>query len=257
MLETLRAWLNGTRDFKTGASLYNILGSDQKLKALFSQGHSLYNNFRLQEELTSIFNALKKKENGTTFHSKLAPSSPKKRPAEEKKAGDENSAIFADINKTLTTLSKMVSVPNPELYKACLDNADRLYKEVMNKRAVLFSMIPANKYEDPNRPDLVASRSALTIEVVKLYNKVSELYDLADYVKLHGALPNQKTVPDFDEELKNLPDHEVKNALDNARKACRKLEKKEETPDRVILIQQHLSKIEKLEERWLSLKQQK
>ncbi len=258
MLDTLKAWLNGTREFNTGAQLYNHLGKDQKLKALFAQGYTLYNNYRLQEELKAICADLKreKKATATTPPVATGDASKLKHGYLPKQKAEELNEIISSMNNQVTVITNSINPPNPELYKACKAEADALYKEAMNKRAVLFSMVPDNKYEDPNRTDLVASRKDLALEVVRLYNRASELYDRADHVKLHGRLPDQETV-DLEEEIAQLLDHEVKPTLDNARKAYNKLKGKEQTAERLALMQKHEAKIKALEERWHSLKQGK
>lgn len=249
MLDTLRAWLNGTRDYNTGAELYKILGTDEKLKALFAQGHNLYRNFRLQEELLAICTQLKEQKN-IDNNSKVLKSAKK-----GTGRADQLDEMLTSITDQVAKIAKTISPANPELYTACKLEADKLYKEAMNKRAVLFSMIPSNKYEDANRQDLVAGRKDLALQVVKLYNRASELYDRADHVKLYGRLPDQDEPGE--DETAQLQDHEVKAALDNARKAYNKLKGKEQTAERIVLMQKHELNIEKLEARWLSLKLKK
>ena len=255
MLETLKAWLNGTRDYNTGASIYNLLGTDEKLKALFAEGHSLYNNYRLQEELKTICKNLKKEKNGSAKISKTAKATIKEiKPTEEK--ADELDTMLSAIADTAAAIAKHISPPNPELLKASKVEADKAYKEAMNKRAVLFAMLPTDKYSNHNSQDLVEARRKLCLEVVAGYNHASELYDQADHVKLFGKLPDQKD-PGIEDEVAKLEDFQVKEALNNARKARNKLKDKEQTSDRVVLMQNHDLRIKKLEERWLCLKPRK
>lgn len=263
MLDTLKAWLNGTREYNTGVQLYNHLGKDEKLMALFAQGKTLYSNFRLQEELRVICQELKKskKETATppvaTGEAITSPEPAKlKHGYLPKHKAEEFNETLSAITEQVAAIANSISPPNPELYSACLAEAKTEYKEAMNKRAVLFSMVPDNKFEDPNRPDLVASRKDLALEVVSRYNNASELYDRADHVKLHGRLPDQEA-EDIENEVAELQDHEVKPALDNARKAFNKLKGKEQTAERIALMQKHETKIKALEKRWLSLKQKK
>ena len=258
MLETLKAWLNGTREYYTGAALYNILGNDEKIKALFARGYSLYNNFRLQEELKTICQQLKKEKNTTSIIPK--PSTSAKERAKPKAAADPPANgleyIISKISNTVEKIATTVRMVNTELYEACRVEANKAYKEAMNKRAVLFGIIPSNKFENANRQELVAGRKDLALEVVKLYNKASELYDRADYAKLHGKLPDEPA-EDIAGDIAALQNHEVKDALNNVRKAKSKLKGREQTAERISLIQKHDLKIKLLEERWLCLKQKK
>jgi hypothetical protein len=240
MVDTLKAWINGTRDYNTGVQLYNIIGTDEGLKALFAQGHNLYRNFKLQEEIIAIHKKLKAKVK--PVKTKIVAGT-----------GDIVEAAAAAVS-VITFDGKKIEAPvNPQLHEACLNEAKRVYKEAMNKRAVLFSMVPANNYEDPNRQDLILSRSPLALDVARLYIWASSLFDKADYVKKHGRLPHDEPA-DLDAEIARLQDYEIKPALDNARKAYNKLKDKEPTAERVALMQKHQLRIEKLEVRWRSLK---
>lgn len=156
---------------------------------------------------------------------------------------------FDEFTENIITPNKN---ENPDLYTACKLQADNTYKKAMNHRAVLFSMVPSELYEDPNRPDLVEQRSKLCILVINLYNEASELYDKADFVRINGVLP--EVVKNTIDEIDIIPDHLVKSKLDNLRKNYNKTKKREQTPERITLLQKHQSDILKLDKRWLSLK---
>ena len=136
--------------------------------------------------------------------------------------------------------------------KLCKNEADLAYKKVMNDRAVLFSLANVDDFTDPNMPAKVQEREKLAIAVVTGFQKVSDLYDTANYVKENGRLPNSDTSTET--EYDNLPDELVKQQLDNCRKAFNKLKSKEQTPVRIELMQKHQENIKKLEARWHSLK---
>jgi hypothetical protein len=245
MLESIRAWLNGTRDYNTGALLFNLVSPDKKLASTFAAGYTLHNNWRLQEEMLRICAELKKNKAPAPTPSFAPGATTKKKIAAQDPA--------AEILQTALEIQKLVMNANPELYQSCLDKAKSVYKEAMNKKAVLFFMIPAGKFDDPNRPDLVDARRSLSLEVVSLYNEASQLFDDADFVKLHGHLPYQEKeqpAENYDE----IPDHLVKQTLDNARKNYNKIKKKPVTPERTVSIQLHEHKIKILEKRWHSFK---
>jgi len=257
MLATVRSWLNGTRDYHTGVALFKVVG-EAALYSQFANGKTLYNNFRLQEEMIKVCTALKeaaaekrKLRNGNPNISKSAAAS--QTPKEKK--GNRSVHTAPAISGVGPAQAEDPS-GNPELLQACRNEADKAYKEAMNLRAVLFASLPSNKYEDFNRADLVEARVPICLQVLQLHQKASRLYDKVDYVRKHGALPDQPEAP-ASCDLEQLADHQVKPALDNARKACRKLEKRAKTPERLALIQSHLFNIEKLAARWHSLKQAK
>lgn len=214
MLEQLRNWLNGTRDYWIGIVLYDHFGNNDTLKELFKRGESSFNRRKLDESLHAIWDQKNSK----------VPE-----PAEKLKPPAENS----------------------ELITACKLKADKEYKKIMNMRAVLFQLTNTKGTLDPNTPDLIKKRSQLALEVVSGYNHLSQLYDTVEFVKKTGRLPDQ----DLQENDVNLiPDHLVKQTLDNSRKNVNKLKKREQTPERIALIQYHEKNIEILIHRWQKIK---
>jgi hypothetical protein len=244
MLENLRAWLNGSQDYSIGAVLYVKYGDNEALKNLLMAGKTDYLVSRLKRELLAIYHQLKEKEDGSAIHT-------------GNRIFDKDNVNSATGDLTDPAPVKIASdgIKNTLLYESCIQQAHKAYKECMNKRAVLFSLIPG-EYEAANPPDLIESRKKLAIEVVQLSHDYSRLYDRADYVKLHGVLPpEEQKVKEFD--IDSIPDIKVKQCLDNLRKAASKLRGREQTPDRISLLQQHESNIKLLEERWHLLQQEK
>jgi hypothetical protein len=124
----------------------------------------------------------------------------------------------------------------------------------MNSRAVLFSMATPADFTDPNRPDLIAQRRKLAIQVVLDAQRVSQLYDKAAYVREHGQLPGATDDQGEETDVDAIPDNLVKPKLDNLRKNYSKMKMRDQTPERLALMQKHHSNILKLEARWLLLK---
>ncbi len=233
MLETLRAWLNGNREYHTGVAIYAMTGSNTALLSLFRKGKSDYNSKRLEEELLSICHSLKSKSdtNAATFQR-------------------TTTTIQTKITKLGTQSIATITKPNEKLYNACKKEADLIYKEAMNLRAELFAMGRSYGFEDVNRPDLVRQRSKMAIDVVVLFNKASKLYDRAVYVKQHGRLPDDTEDNNEENQYDDLPDHLVKKTLDNLRKNYNKIKKRPQTPERIELLQKHEKNIKKLTARW-------
>ena len=254
MLEQLRSWLNGGKDYTAGVLLYLQLGDNEPLKKLLKKSKTDYNVKRLQEELRAICVGLKSNENVHSYSTTKKDSQPA---INQAKINGHQPFI---TNKANTDPAPSADDPNVnafaniQLYDACKAEANKKYKEAMNARAVLFGMLPADEYAEVNKQDLVLQRSALAIKVVGLYNEASRLYDRADYVSLHGKLPDADDHPDL-ADMELIPEYQVKQYLDNRRKNYQKLIKKEATPDRVLIIQQHEKDIEILERRWHSLTQ--
>ena len=244
MLGTIKTWLNGGKNYFTGVLLYEQTGKDKRLLELFKKGPSDFSKKKLQDELQAICDQLKSTD---------------EKPASQK-------AIPPAKKKEIITSSPLPKLPhqkidpgtNPQLYEACIAEANKVYKEAMNLRAELFLSAKANDFEDPNRPDRVQQRSKIAVNVVEGYKAASGLYDKAEYVRINGRLPEQPALePDDESDYDNIPDHMVKQELDNLRKNYNKMKKRPQTPERVALLQKHEMNIKKLEDKWHSLKPKK
>jgi hypothetical protein len=231
MLKTLQSWLNGNRNYTVGVEIFAVLSSDKSLIKTFRSGQTLNNNWRLQEEMKALFYQIKKKQ-----------------------AVEKVTVIAADTIVT-SFAARNPNNYNTDIYDACKLEADNMYKESMNKRAVLFSLLPADIYQDPNRPDLILQRSKLSVEVVELYNKASALYDKANYVLKNGRLPGTDKEEEQETDYSDLPDFKVKPALDNLRKNINKIKSRPQTPERISLLIKHEANLKILEEKWHLLKQ--
>ena len=231
MLDALRAWLNGNREYFTGVALLQQLSTNTALLNLLRKGKTDFTYKRLQDELLQICN--KMKAYPSFVIQKNVP--PAAKPSQQDQTGDE--------------------IKNPALYNACLKEAHLLYKEMMNERAILFASANVESYEDVNRPDLVHERSKAAVDLVVKYQRVSQLYDRANHVKLHGALPQYlQQENEVQNEYDSLPDHLVKQTLDNMRKNYNKIKKRPQTAERIALLQKHEANINKLVARWQLLK---
>ena len=255
MLETLRAWLNGKRDYNTGVAIYEKLdGYKEDLLTLFKKGKNDFRERRLQEELLEICKKLKSQINGICNKPDIGDNS-------TIHSGSQTGNILHTQKQNASTvqngrvlqLPEKGEGPNPELYRCCKVEADNAYKRWSNQRAILFELARCENWENPNLPHKVKERKPLALATVIDHKEVSRLYDIADYVFENGRLPDQ---PPADENIyDNIPDHQVKETLNNVRKAYNKLKNKESNPERVVLMQKHQLHIKKLNERWLSLKQ--
>jgi hypothetical protein len=283
MLDTLRAWLNGKKEYYTGVAIYSQVGDNKALLQVFEKGPTDFTTKRLGEELFDICIKLKAAQHELSSSSNTSISNLSQRAhrsdntAARITADGARQAEDAFREGTASSLPPTNQIPqhqqtsaqieqrsteksftapvNPVLYEACKLAADKQYKEVMNSRAVLFQLAKHEDFEDPNTPDRIKARAKLALEVVAGYQQASKLFDDADYVRIHGRLPNN---PDDDEqnEYDLLPDHMVKQTLDNLRKNFNKIKKRDQTPARVAALQKHAINIKKLEARWLLLKPQ-
>lgn len=254
MLEQIRAWLNGKREYYSGVAIYAQAGTNKELLQVLMKGPNDFRVKRLQEDLLQICNELKIAsgannvaqnanvitQNADEHNTILRPGKEPGNKKETAEAGDRQTAPVHPRNETL--------------YNACELEAKSAYKKVMNDRAILFSLANSGEaWEDPNQPHKINDRVKLAIDIVTGWQHVSQLYDKADYVKLNGRLPADQD-DTGESEYDHLQDHLVKLRLDNARKALNKLKAKEQTPERIALMQKHDENIKKLEAKWHSLK---
>lgn len=273
MQEILKNWLNSRKDYYQGVAIYEQFNPDEKLLAVLNNGPNEFRQKRLVEELLKIYqNAFQPSNPSTTPAARVISKNANKVATNanlitqnpNKITQDARSNRLVKASKRNETGTKngdqqntAVQPVNQELYAVCKEEADNEYKKVMNVRAVLFKKAAPDGFLDINKPNLIFDRGELAIEVVQGFQKVSELYDRANYVKQHGRLPSSGADLEDDNEYDLLPDSLVKQRLDNARKAYNKLKKKERTPERVALLQQHEENIAKLKAKWDSLQPSK
>lgn len=245
MIEALRSWFNGKRDYSTGTKLYIIYGDNLLLKNSFVKGETNFTRRRLEEELTKIFeNAVKLLQTGQL----------------------ENCEGSGKIMEAISPVSELSASPikdkpselvrqplNPDLEKICDAEAKLQYKQMMNTRAELFAHIRnVAEYEALNSPDRIGQRLPLALSIIKQNYGVGEAYDKLAHVRQHGQLPNQEAIQV--EDISTVPDAEVKATIDNIRKNLSKMRKREATAERVVLMQKHTENLVTLLKRWDSLK---
>ena len=239
MLETIRAWLNSHRDYFSGVLIYSQVSVNEELLAVLRKGKNPFREKRLLEELLQACNNLKQISNYDNQQSAAIAKTP----------------ISERISNTVKNKIE-IHAGNATLLHACLEEANEQYKKTMNARAILFKLAEVENFQDPNTKEKIQDRAKLAIQVVENYNRTSQLYEKADYVRAHGRLPNTNTQEE-EMENENLPDYLVKQRLDNARKAHSKLKSKPTTPERVAALLKHQTNITKLAEQWASLKPKK
>jgi len=243
MVERLNEWLTH-KDYFKGVVLYSNGEHNAALLQVFKSGPSPYNIQLLERELRKELERLKIN-------------------ASMKQQGNP-AGIRNVVLKELPPLLQKPAVitveetppANDVIYQAAKAQADKRYKEAMNLRAQLFGLANMNDFLDVNTPDRIEARRQMSLDVVRLYKEASSLYEKADYIKSNnGKLPDE---PDQEKDmgLNSIPDHLVKQHLDNVRKNYNKMKKRAQTPERVALMQKHAQTIQILSQRWDLLKQQ-
>ena len=219
MLDAVCSWFNGSRDYNHGVLLFTAISENDDLKNFFQKNASDYTMRRLNEEMEKVYNRLKQ-------------------------------PVVQEI-KAPTPPAAAKSLPkNMELEQACDQAALQLYKQMMNDRAVLFNLTKIDAWDDINKPDLVEQRRVLALQVCTTNYQVSQAYDVLAFVREHGKLPDTEE----SENSTEISDAQVKPTIDNLRKNLGKLRRREQTPERIALIQKHMATLEELEKRWNKIK---
>jgi hypothetical protein len=243
MVERLADWFNN-KDYFKGVVLYSQNEPDAQLLLLFKNGPTPFNINRLTKELELKLQQLRANDVLQTEGSNVRFQNVHYKAHEASLKPPAVVTVEEDDDEPV----------NNELYLIAKKEADVAYKAVMNKRAVLFNMAEMKDFTDPNTQTRVAERRQLALDVVKEFNEVSKLYERADHIKRTGA-PAHVEVDDDEEDPATVPDHMVKQMLDNVRKNYNKMKKRPPTVERTLLMQKHEGTIKILLERWDLLKQ--
>ena len=236
MFETLRTWLNGTREYYTGVAIFNSFSHNKQLKEIFSSAKSDYKRGRLFDEIKSHYDLLKLNSSNIV----------------ESKLSTQEKVIFFTKKESIDSNISNECIIESEIYKQARAAARKVYKQCMNLRAQLFLLASVEDWQDQNSPDIVAKRSKMAVDVVLLYNEASHLFEISDYVKIHGRLPIE-TASDDSNIYEHTPDYLIQQELSNARKALSKLKNKPVNDARILLIAKHQKNIKILENKWHSL----
>jgi hypothetical protein len=214
MDKELLQWLNASqKNYKQGVTILHRLGKDAKLNSvLLNEGESKSNSERLFEALRQIFYELK---------------------------GIKPTVAIAPTPTAPTPPPTPVEpvAKNPELEKATKSEAEKLYKQLANTRAVLFALCPKEKHPNENNAEAVKQREGLALDILEMQTEVDIAYNRHRYVCEHGKLPEQVSDADQPEELPTNPILLERKRV-NLIKSINKLKAKEATPERVALIQQ-------------------
>lgn len=239
MHQLVKKWINGNQEYYTGIALLKACKASDALYLQLKQGPNDFNRRKLKECLMLYYQQSKIKTS-TSAEKNISVPIPK--------LENENVNNVAVIEPVVNDYS------DTSLYIACKKEADNLYKEVMNKRAILFSSIRSlMPYEDANTPDKIDTRRKSSIDIALDFQRVSKLYDRADYVKKNGKLPFTDAEV-IETNIDGIPDALLKQNIDNLRKNINKMKKREQTPERVALVQSHEQKLNLLLARWQLLK---
>lgn len=135
------------------------------------------------------------------------------------------------------------TVLNPQLSAQCKLEADKLYKEMMNLRALLFGQCNVNPTPGENASDVVAMREVWALKIIELQYQVDQAYEKYRFVQAHGHLPDS---PKSDEFVLPTNPIDLFQMKLNLKKSINKLKAKESTPERIALLQTKNAQLKKV-----------
>lgn len=232
MQQLIVEWLNSSRkEYYTGLILLRKIQPTAAIIRLLERGPNDHNRKLLLKHLTEA--VASKPEIFLQAPVAISKKEPITSPIAQEPAADHSqSAVYLSAKK----------------------EADQAYKALMNERAVLFSGVRSVMiHEDINAPVLVEARKKSCINIVLEWQKISKLYDRADFVLKNGVLPTGLDKKE-DADVASIPDQLVKQNLDNARKNYNKMKKRPQTTERLQRLAELEILIKKLEGRWQLLK---
>ncbi len=227
-MQDLTAWLNSKRNFKEGVQIYLKYGDNKQFVQLLIDGETEYTRKNLFENLRGIYYTLK---NGTTQTD----------PVVKKQQAEVEAPVVTHADQT--QVLEMVPAPQPqigELYNACKREADKLYKELMNLRANLFSLCDVHDHSNDNDTLLVQQREVFVLQLMDLQYETDQAYAKLRYVEEHRTLPTF-TEPRPEE----IPTNPILllTFKKNLVSGINKLKKKEQTPERIALLSHKLTQL--------------
>ena len=220
-IETLRSWLNGSRDYRTGVVLFQEWCTDLKRLQVLAKYHNKRNAEWLADEIRAEFDRLKESAGSTSKPAKKTPVRFKE-PDQQKH--------------------------NP-LYEECRQEAIKAYKLVMRKRSKLLELTEA---EDVNNTLLIERRAPLALEIIKEWIRVSSLFERADFVKAHGKLPDGVNL-ETQEDFAFIADSDIPATLIRLKNNLRKTRSRPVSEQRLKRIAELEDQIKKLQQKWDSL----
>lgn len=232
-MQDLTAWLNSDRDFAKGVEVYLKYGDNKQFVQLLLDGETQYTRTNLFDNLRKIYYDLK---NGNTQTDPVVQKQHMESKVPEVTHADQSER---------TVQTEPQKVESGSLAEASKMQADKLYKELMNLRAQLFSLCDANSDSNDNDVNLINQRESIVIQMMDLQSQTDQAYEKLRYVQEHGSLPNANE--DKPDEIPTNP-IQLMNFRKNLISGINKLKKKEQTPERIALLSHKQTQLAKVDE---------
>ena len=249
MMEDLRIWLDCDRNYFEGIEMLLALSGDASLKDFFMDHFSNFSQSLLHKELARLYKELEK----TAAQQKAKTAAPVtildqlRRWLNGEREYAKGVEIFCKSSEDASLISFFKDHDTDYSHVRLDSKLEDLYKELCSKEetqqnATVTTLIPdegSSIEQEDNTLKLTESNSA------------GDQSDELDPGDQNGTVsPSELSQQDA-----NIPDAELKHVIDNIRKSLSKLRQREQTPERMVMIQKHQIRLELLLQRWNSLNQ--
>lgn len=236
-MKDLVAWLNSARKYADGVEVYKKLGKDAELLRYFTSAHTTMSQDKLFQTLRQLYYALKKAANEKSIRQSIKPSETSSNDKENtQKSNDSNSRISRPlVLQTVATQNEMLR-GDSSLKEACKNEADKIYKEMMNVRALLFAQCHIEPVPGENSSAAVAIRKEMALRVVNMQPAMNEAYKKLHYVEEHGKLPD---ADDQEDELPTNPIELERMRSNLLKNISRHKRNPDQSAERIALIKKH------------------
>lgn len=205
-------WLNSSQKYEDGIRVLRQIGVDEKEIAQIELSKE-----RCKALFYRIKNLLPNPKTRTTVHRPSTPKTPK------------------NLEPILPYSQEPVAI-------AAKREADILFKDMMNKRALLFQMCTVKESPFENEMVQVNKRKKLTTEIIHLDRKVKEAYNKYRFTAEKGYVPETKIST-----RKGTPHLLLYKQIKNKRTYISKLQKKENLSSKqMVLLEKHESDLSQL-----------
>ena len=156
-------WLSGQREYESGVQLYERLGTNYVLQAMFQKGYSSYKAEKLEQVMQELLLSLGKKE----------------MPEATKEEVIQEAQEF------------IIAVKNSNIKPSDLPNAPEKVKEAIKKRRNLYNeFLRLHSSLKPYTPIEIRRQNALRI--LDIFDEIKPLWDLTNYYDCNLKLPEEK-----------------------------------------------------------------
>lgn len=226
-MKELVQWLNSSREWDKGVDLIQKFATDQQVRNLFAEvsPSPVYADMLFQE-IRSIYYALKNSKPVVPIEpEEITPPQPK---------FPTGGLVRIQAEPVLPAEKESDSFRDSPLAVQCKLEADKLYKLMMNTRAELFAQCSTGPVHGENSDEALSIRSDLAMKIMELQYDVDMAYERYRYVIANGQLPDS---PSSEFQVPTDPMDLLQTKL-NLQKAINKLKRREQTAERIALIQQ-------------------